>query len=195
MKGGMLVTKSSTGSFLIEDIKICVTHGGTGTYICADDAVNSSDLYRAINSGVLMLLVDSMPQVPVKPAQQPGFSKEELLQNENQELREALARSTQQGDSLQTSMSSLQDQLTTLLAAVGRIETAPKAVQTIVVAEGQARSIQAQEPSERLPVFVPDDLIPKDAEVRINFHTETAEKDTTSDTVSKLRELRRRNKG
>ncbi len=195
MKGGMLVTKSSTGSFLIEDIKISVAHGGVGTYISANDAVNSSDLYRAINSGILMLLVDSMPQVPVKPAQQPGPMKEEILQNENRELREALARSTQQGDALQTSLSTLQGQMSTLLAAVGRIETVPKAVQTVVVAEGQAANAQAQEFPEQIPVFVPDDLIPKDAKIRINFRTETFEGDPTSDTVSKLRQLRRGDKG
>jgi hypothetical protein len=189
MKGGMLVTKSSTGSYLIEDIKVCVGHGGTGTYISANEVVNSSDLYRAINSGILTLLVDSMPQA--NPAQQPRPSREDTLQNENRELREALARSNQQGNELQSSMSLLQGQVATLLAAVGRIETAPKAVQTVVVVEEQASSTQAQKHFEELPVFVPDDLIPKDAKVRINFHTETSEEDTTSGTVSKLRELRR----
>lgn len=186
----MLVTKSSTGTFLIEDIKTYVSHG-SGTYIKADDAVKSSDLYRAINSGILMVLVDSMPQTVAKSAPQPTPSREGLLEKENQELRAALDRSHLQGSSLQASLETLQGQMSTLLAAVGRLEAVPKVVPA---ADGPRTLVTASQPQgdpSDLPVFVPDDLIPTNAQVRINFQTEVSGEDTTSDAVSKLRQLRR----
>lgn len=194
MKGGMLVTKSSTGTHLIEDIKVYVSHG-EGTYIRADDAVSSSDLYRALNSGILMLLVDSMPQTAAVPAAKPeplDYSREDLLEKENRELREALTRSNAQGTTLQTSLEGLQSQMTHLLAAVGRIEASPRTVVPTPLGD-KPKTLQTRvdDASEDLPVFVPTDLIPTDAQVRINFRTETSSDDNTSEAVSKLRQLRR----
>lgn len=190
MSGGILVTKVSTGTLFIADIRTNVTHGES-TYISADNYLNSTDLHRAINSKLVKTLVDSMPQVPVKPAQQPVSSREELLLNENIELREALARSLRQGDTLQAGMSGLEGKLGALLAVVERIDAAPKVVQVLAASGVPVVAKPVQEASEAVPVFVPDDLIPENAEVRISFQTETSEGDTTSNTVSKLRQLRR----
>lgn len=115
------------------------------------------------------------------------------MEEENRLLREALRQSTQQGHQLQASMDNLSQQLATLTNAVSKIP----AQQTVVV-QG-AGAVAAQTLSEvvggDIPMFIPEDLAPKDAVVQLQVQESSSDGDAVSEAQSRLRKLRKGQSG
>lgn len=176
--GGITVTKTTTGSIFLQDIKVMVHHQ-VPTYIPADQALNSTDLHRALNSKMIFQLLNTMRASRAEP--------KVSLEDENQQLREALQRSTQQNASLQQSVDGLARQMESLTAAVAKIGTAT------IVAQSQATAMAANPRSEvvggDIPMFIPDAVMP--SEVKMTVEEVLSDSDGVSDARSRLRQLRK----
>jgi hypothetical protein len=176
--GGITVTKTTTGSVLLTDIQVMVHHQ-IPTYIPADQALNSVDLHRALGSGSIFQMLNTMHN---KPQESPR-----PLEDENRTLRDALQRSTQQGNDLQRTMTLLTQQIEALTAVVGQIGT------TQVVIQGSSPAA-AQRVSEvvggDVPMFIPD-IDSSNTEVQVQVQEVLSEGDAVSDARSKLRQLRK----
>jgi hypothetical protein len=108
--GGITVSKTTTGAFLIQDIRVYVEHG-KATFIPADKVVSSRDLHRALSDKQLFHLTSSMLQ---QQAQDPRVAD---LTRTNEDLRRQLAE--QQGQ-WQRSVESLEKKLDNVLVAVSQ---------------------------------------------------------------------------
>lgn len=184
--GGITVTKSSTGVSFLADIKVYVPHK-EAVYIPANQALSSVDLHRALNTKEIFQLSSTLQQQGVVPQEDP---KKVALETENRILRDQLARSQQQGDALQTSMSSLQRQMGELLGAVKVMAETPRTV--VQVAAGAAVPAQTTEAvGGDVPMFLPDNIVPTDAAVHIQVQQSSSNSDKVSVAASKLREMRR----
>lgn len=183
--GGITVTKTTTGSLLLHDIQVMVHHQ-TATYIPADKALNSADLHRALNSRVIFQMLNTMTTTSAVPVQ--DVSRSVALEEENRLLREALKKSTQQGSSLQESVEALGAKLETLVAAVGRIQTTP-----VVIHGGPSASTAfvSEVVGGDVPMFIPDNIVPKGAEVQVQVQETSSDGGAVSEAQSRLRKLRR----
>lgn len=184
--GGITVSKTTTGSLLLQDIQVAVHHQ-IPTYIPADKALNSKDLHRALGNGSIFQLNSTMFPTPKKPQEDP---KMPFLEEENRLLKAALAQSTQQGNALQGSVDALGRQVQALAEALGRL-----AVSGPVVA-GSAAPLQAQSEvvGGDVPMFIPD-MAPTETDVKIQVQETVSESDSVSAAADKLRKLRRQQGG
>jgi hypothetical protein len=184
--GGITVTKTTTGVTFIPDIKVYVPHR-EAVYIPANDALSSVDLHRALNTKEIFQLLSSIPQTSTAAPQED--LKNVSLEMENRILRDQLARSQQQGTQLQSSMTSLETLMGQLLTTVKRIDEAPK----VVMHQGAAgvATMVTEAVGGDVPIFLPDNIVPSDANVHIEVEQTSSDSDKVSAAASKLRELRR----
>lgn len=180
--GGMTVTKTTTGSILLADIQVMVHHQ-VPTYIPADRALNSADLHRALGSGAIFQMLNTIHN---KPAE----ALDAALADENRLLREALKASAQQNNSLQQSVDGLAEQMKVLAAAVGKIGTGPATVVHVTGSAGLAASLNEAVGGD-IPMFLPDTVVPSGADVQLQVQESVAEGDGVSDARSRLRQLRK----
>lgn len=187
--GGITVTKTSTGTMFLQDIKVYVSHREP-VYIPANQALNSRDLYRALNTKEIFQLLSTLPQQGA--ASPPEDLKNVSLEMENRVLRDQLARSQQQGVALQSSMSSLQQQMGELLTIAKRIDESPKitVAQTAGVA-ATAGLVVTEAVGGEVPMFLPDTIVPTDATIHLQIQQSSSNSDKVSAAASKLREMRR----
>lgn len=185
--GGMMVTKSVTGVHYIEDIQVNVPHQ-VAVFIPANKALNSRDLHRALASKTIFQLSSSMVMQSVQP---PDYDRQRqmALEQENLMLKKALEQSNKQGAELQSSVSTIEQQMKVLLETVGRMESAPRVVQTI--GPGVAVASVSEAVGGDAPMFIPDDIVPTGAEeVHLQVQEQVAEEDNVSSAASRLRQLR-----
>lgn len=185
MIGGVLVTKTSTGSHFLEDIRVSVCHGGD-TFISAENYLNSADLHRAINSKIITVLVNTLAEVPKLPA---ITMPDESLRHENNLLRDALTKQSKQNAELQNSMVILQEQMTALLGVVSKAQPTQVTYVTSAPAEVRAPNLPV---SEDIPIFIPTDLVPTDADVKISYSDSHTTEDSSTETLSQLRKVRKK---
>jgi hypothetical protein len=191
--GGMMVTKTVTGVHFIEDIKINVPHQ-VAVYIPADKALNSKDLHRALSAKIIFQLSSSMF---LQQAQTPDYERlrQLALEQENLLLREALARSNQQGVELKSSVTTIEQQMQTLIATLGRIESAPRIVQVTGQPASVVRAPESEVVGGEVPMFIPDNDLPADADVHLEVKQQEGSGDTVSEAQSRLRQLRKGRSG
>ncbi len=179
--GGITVTKTTTGSILLYDIQVMVHHQ-IPTYIPADQALNSTDLHRALGSKAIFQMLNTMHTKPQ--------DTKAALEDENRQLREALAKSTQQGTALQQSVDGLAKQMEVLAAAVGKIGTV-----TQIVVQGSTPQAATYQQSEvvggDIPMFLPDTVLPSGTDIQMSVPEVLSEGDGVSDARNKLRQLRK----
>jgi len=194
--GGITVSKVSTGTFFIEDIRILVAHH-EATYIPASKALASTDLHRALGTKILFQLMNSLPVQAKKPIEE-APERIVSLELENKRLRDALERSTKQGTALQESMSGLEKQMASLVGVVEKLATAPPQVVQVVNQAGVP--VVAAPVNEAVggavPMFIPDDLVPKEGvDVRVKVQEGVSEGGSVNDAANRLRQLRKGNAG
>lgn len=175
--GGITVTKTSTGSLLLQDIQVMVHHQ-IPTYIPADKALNSTDLHRAIGSKAIFQMLNTIHTA------KPQDSKA-VLEDENRQLREALMKSTQQSTALQQSMNDLAQQVGVLAAAVTKMGSQQVILQA--APNQQASEVVGGE----VPMFLPDTEVPSGESVQLQVQEVLSEGDGVSDARSRLRQLRK----
>jgi hypothetical protein len=183
--GGITVTKTSTGVSFLADIKVYVPHQ-EAVYIPANQALSSVDLHRALNTKEIFQLSSTLQHQNVVPQED---TKSVALETENRLLREQLARSQQQSEDLQTSMSSLERQMGELVGVVKVLTEAPRTVVQAVGASVAAPTTEAV--GGDVPMFLPDNIVPTDAAVHIQVQQSSSSSDKVSAAASKLREMRR----
>jgi hypothetical protein len=179
--GGITVTKTTTGSLLLTDIQVMVHHQ-IPTYIPADKALNSVDLHRALGSGAIFQMLNTMH---IKPQESPRAA---ALEDENRTLREALQKSTQQGNDLQRTMETLARQMEALTAVVGQIGVSQVVVQGVSPAAAQRAT---EVVGGDVPMFIPDSIVSPTADVQVQVQEVLSEDDSVSDAQNRLRQLRK----
>jgi hypothetical protein len=179
--GGITVSKTTTGSFYIEDIQVLVPHKEP-VYIPGHKAVSSVDLHRALGTKELIQLMSTLP-LHAKP--QPDQGKLEVLENENRLLREALAKST-------SSTQALERQVANLVGAVEKLASAPPPV-VQVVGQGAASVAPVSEAvGGETPMFIPEEIVPKaGVDIQVRVQEEVSEGASVSEAANRLRQLRK----
>jgi hypothetical protein len=180
--GGVTVTKTTTGSVYLQDIQVVVTHQ-EAVYIPAEKALNSVDLHRALSSGAIFQMLNTMHTKPADTA------RAVVLEEENRLLREALHKSTQQSANLQQSVEGLSKQMELLAEVVGRIGT-----ERIVVQGPPAGTTVIANPDVvggDIPMFIPDQIVPTGADVQVAVKETLTEGDDVSAARNRLRQLRK----
>lgn len=198
MKGGFTVAGMVTGSFLVEDIKISVPHQ-VAVYIPADQAYKSKDLWRGINQGRLFLLTGGSGLAVEPNTDMPTTVVAADLteaQADNKKLRQKLGETQQQKMALEESLQSMQGQLTSILRALGRIESGgnggiavrglPQAVAAVAAAVETNQAVGGDVPS-----FIPDGFVSDDAQSNITVEATVVEGSSVQDAAKLLRQARR----
>jgi len=193
--GDITVFGLVSGIHVIEDIGMSVPHGHTIT-IPGEKANKSKDLWRAIGQKSLCLIQSgpfAQRTVNVTPA---GYSqvsadkalidRQQLLEDENRQLREAVERQRQEARMAETLQQEKLDSILKLLQA--GIPMSANHIPSGVPASAPGPSIP---PSDDAPTFIPKMIRPENAETRIDAH-KTESDSTLGGASDKLRELRRR---
>lgn len=190
MDDGIRVCKVTTGSHLIEDIKVSVQHDSF-TFIPMTLVQRSTDLHKDLGARIIMQMDSRGPQrnvaaevVPmpklVQPSTLPAPPPTSQVEQENTQLKALIAN-------MQNSMTSLEKRLEAFMAS------APAAATVRVVSEGSVKA--APSPASEVveietPMFIPDVSV-KDVVGTVQTKSETAEGDSVSEATSKLRAMRR----
>lgn len=186
--GGITVSKSTTGTFYIEDIQVLISHKEP-TYIPGNKAVMSTDLHRALGTKILFQLMSTLP---LQPQKSPEQGRMDTLEHENRLLREALAKST-------SSTQALERQVANLVGAVEKLAATPAQVVQVVNQGGPAAVAQApvsEAVGGETPMFIPDDLVPKEGvDVQLRVQEGVSEGSSVSEAASRLRKLRQGRSG
>lgn len=199
MVGGLTVVGIVTGTHVLEDIQVAVPHR-VAVYIPAEQALRSKDLYRALGQGRIFKLDGGFRSAPMgTPPPSPSNElqlRNDELEKENHRLRQDLGASERRNQGLQQALEALHGQLDAILNVLGRIES--KDPVPLVLAQGQLVAASAQSKAAAVgvvggdaPAFVPDNIKPADAEVRIKVETSSSKATNVADAASKLRELRK----
>lgn len=184
--GGLTISKATTGVFLIEDLRVWVTHKDP-TFIPANQVLASVDLHRALGSKILVQLNNSLPlQTPRSMSEQRILT----LEHENKLLQEALAKSAKQGSDLQASMTGMEQRLASLVGAVEKLASNPQQV-VQVLASGATTTPPSEAVGGDVPMFIPDNIVPSGAEVQVQVQEKVSEGTEVSDAVNRLRKLRK----
>jgi len=180
------------GGHFVPDIKVDIPHREQ-IFIKMEDYLRSRDLHRAINSGIVFKLDTVTVRQPVESAV--DIERMAQLELENARLKEALERANKVNSDLHSGMANLQQQMTNVLSALGRIEAAPTTtiVQQVSGPGGYVPASQNTGPvSEAVggeaPMFLPD-LSQDLGEARIQITEQVSDGDV-SGPASKLRQLR-----
>lgn len=182
--GGISVVGLTTGGHFIPDIRVNVPHK-CQVWIPIEQYLKSKDLHRAINSGVIFKLDSVMgQQQEVVPSV--DLAKMAQLELDNQRLKEALELAHSQNLDLQLGMKSLQEQMGTVLSALGRIEAAP---QIATIAPGVTLTSINEAVGGEAPMFLPD-VSQELGSARINIESSVSG-DSVTGAASKLRALRK----
>jgi hypothetical protein len=184
MNSGIVVVGVTPGGFLIEDIDVPVPHQVAVT-ISPDQAVRSKDLYRAINQNRVFKLdgtVGLTPITPVsKPVPPPVVEVEKLVQSEqkNTVLEQSLADMKQKLDAILVALANpSQVQVNNFQRAAAK----PESAEVIDVVDTE------------IPVFIPDNIKPENADAQIESKTVESEGGEVNAAASRLRKLRKENK-
>ena len=188
-----------SGTHVIEDLGMSVPHGHTIT-IPADKAQKSKDLWRAIGQRNLFLIqsgpylhrtvnvaAGAIPPAPTHvPMDKSFLDRQRALEEENQQLRDALQRQRLEAQSAeqrqQAKLDTILDMLKTGIPTMG-VQAAP----------GSSPQAPTRAVADDAPTFIPAVIRPEPVESRIE--AKHAESDTTlSGASDKLRELRRKPK-
>lgn len=177
--GDVVVLGMAMGIHMIEDISMGVPQGMVVT-IPADLALRSRDLWRAISLKQVFRLHAGSHQAPlvVPPAQADPMPQ---LIEENRQLEAALLSQQAQNTAI---LEQLKAQADAIKALTTSLANAPR---TVVVQQGGAPGAQAAV-GEDAPTFIPSNIKPEAAEVRI----ETRREETTEADISTSRDRLRR---
>jgi hypothetical protein len=193
MTGGITVAGVVTGTHIIEDIRVAVPHK-MAVYIPAEQALRSKDLHRALQQGLLFKLdggsglrSDDQPPPEAQPS---GTTRFISLEQENKRLMRELDEAHRREEGLKQAISALQEQLGAILKVLGRIEARPDPAPVVVQAGGTVVPLPEVVGGDT-PSFIPDEILPKDAETNIRVQKGTAEGSAVIGAASRLRELRR----
>jgi len=195
--GGVSVVGLTSGGHFVTDIQMMIPHK-VGVYVPIEKYLKSKDLHRAINSGMIFKL-DSVMGQQENVGSSVDADKLAQLELENARLKEALEQANQQNADLKSGMGALQDQMSAVLLALGRIEAAPKVIQQVVNTVGTTvPGMSPMTPVSEVvggdaPMFLPD-LSQDLGEARINI-TESTSSEGVGGAASKLREFRKKAKG
>lgn len=182
--GGITVTKTTTGSHYLEDIKINVHHQHP-TFIPADQVLSSTDLHRALSSKILFKLMDNTTHLPKPQEDKVG------LQEENRVLREVLALREQQ---LQGSVDALTAQIKTLASAISDMRQAgPVTVVQTAASHSNPASVAGVVGGE-VPMFIPEVDVSA-AKVRLQVSEQTSEGSSVAEAANRLKQLRKEKSG
>lgn len=204
MSGGMTVVGMVGGMHIIADIRVAVPFK-IAVNITPEQELRSKDLHRDITQKkILQLNGHRAFPVPVPHAQQrdnAAFVRIGTLEKENKELRRKVQEAERRSQGLQDLLGGLQAQLGGFQAALGRIESLPGLAQPVVVhaAPGTASAPVAAAPvteavGGEAPLFIPDEIAPKDAQANIKVADETSTTSNVAVSASKLKALRRQQK-
>jgi hypothetical protein len=171
MKGDIRVIGLVPPTHVLEDIRMDVPHGVT-VIIPGDKAIQSKDLWRAINQK----LVFQLPSAAAPPPTGPHTSTEDeahirQLEAENLALRETLKTVQNQQQKLDAILAALQGGGGVIIRAPGKA-VAPD------VADGTA------------PQFIPSEIKPREAETHIEEQREESTA-AVSSAAERLRQIRR----
>jgi hypothetical protein len=195
MSGGIVVTGLVTGTHIIEDIKVVVPHK-MAVYIPIEKVLRSKDLHRALQQGAIFKLEGGsglrsdtellpLPKAPVAN----DDARIVGLERENHRLMKDLEASLRREEGLQKAVTALQGQLGTVLESLGRIEAKPVSV---VVQAGETATNLSEAVGGETKSFIPDDIMPKDAEANIRVQKDVTESTAVEGAASRLRALRRK---
>ncbi len=206
-QGGMAVVGMVTGGHRLDDISVVVPHKVV-VVLTADQALRSKDLYRALGQHQIFRL-DSITYNPgaaiddtqehrekaqtqiraleaqIKTLHSEKAALEAKVQQLGQELEQAKAANGNLGQVLQ--------QLKGLGDVMHRIEQRP--VQTVVTSVAPPPTTgpaPLRFVDDAAPVFIPDNIRPKDATIQIQVDTQVSDNAGVSDAADKLRKLRKR---
>jgi len=185
-RGDVKVIGMVSPSHKIEDIRREVPHGVTVT-IPGELAVQSKDLWRGISQHHLFQLPSAAPPAPTSTQQaasntsqletqvQELSSRVRALEAENKELRDK--DDTQTARKLDEILAALQERPVVVMP--GQVATAAAPVTEEETVDGSA------------PMYLPDQIHPEDANVRIDVKGESATSDAVS-AANALRKLRKK---
>jgi outer membrane murein-binding lipoprotein Lpp len=177
------------GTYVLSDIGMAVPYGRE-VLIPGDKAVRSKDLQKGLSQRCLFQLPDNPPSYTA-PA---TFIRDDVLQerirslelqvqsltahntrleSENDQLRESVRAATTHGDRLDTILQAIQQRGVSVVHTQGE-----RPAQVNELADGTA------------PQFLPAEITPKNAEVRIHTVTEAGSANI-ADAAERLRKLRR----
>lgn len=184
------------GGCVLDDIRMRVPHGQE-VVIPAEKACKSKDLYRAINQKSIFALPS---QPAVQHAAPVTHVREDVLMERNGFLENRCRQLEADNLRLQEENDRLKEAAVLSMAVQeqGRLDTILKAIQDIkgaapVYVNGANGTVPPARPEVAdgtAPSFIPAEISPKDAEVRIGVQRETGESDVSAAT-SKLRQMRR----
>jgi hypothetical protein len=173
-----------TPTHVLEDICMDVPHGRE-VVIPADKANRSRDLYRAISQKCVFKLPDLPPPAHVAPV---TYLRDDVLQERNHHLETRNKHLEEENAQLREALKealSQRTQLDAILAAVHNVK-----IPTVMVA-GQAAAPRTDVADGTAPQFIPEEIAPKDAAVRIDRVAQEADSAGISDAAAKLRKMRK----
>jgi len=181
-----------TPTHVIEDIAMDVPHGRE-VVIPADKAARSRDLYKAIGQKCVFKLPDLPPPVHTAPA---GHVRDDLLQERNRHLEARNKLLEEEVTQLRASLGAAlaqRDQFDAIMKAIGSVK-APFGM--VGMGSGQQTPVQCSDVADgSAPQFIPGEIAPKDAEVRIDRVSQEADSGSVSDATAKLRQMRKGGNG
>lgn len=185
--GGMVVVGVVTGGHFIKDIQITVPHR-IAVHIPADKMLKSKDLYRDLQTGAIMKLAGD-PVFPSHGTVGQDGGRVEALEQEKAQLKMAESEGVA---ALQKSLTSLEAQMERVLGALAKIADRPATTSVVHVGGSLLPTGVSEVVGGETPMFLPDNILPKDAEVHLQVQKDISSEGGISGATSKLRELRKK---
>lgn len=208
MSHGMIVVGRVAGTHLLEDLKIAVPHN-VAVSITPEQMVQSKDLWRALNQNHIFKLDGGALHAVTPRSPSPNTGEIARLQREVKDLQRQLREAHAKNEGLQRALIGLNTNIDGILAAIGSLKDnggpspvalPPNMMQllTQLLAQGgvQGAAVIASGPvSEAVggeaPVFIQDEIRPKDATANIQIEKKPTEGSDVTAATSRLKELRR----
>lgn len=200
----MIVVGRVTGTHLIEDIRVAVPHN-VAVPITPDQMIHSKDLHRALNQGFIFKIDGGAFHSTSSRVPMAGQGEIAKLKKENKELCRQLGEARMRNEGLQRALVGLNTNIDGILTAIGSLKDnggkatpvalPPNIMQVFQQLVTQGRLQVGAAPSSEavggdVPVFIQDEIKPKDAETNIQIEKVATEGSDVSASTKKLRELR-----
>jgi len=214
MSHGMIIVGLVAGTHLLEDIKVAIPHK-VAVSITPNQMMHSKDLYRAINKGFVFKLDGGALHSTTPRVQSASVGEITKLNREVKDLQRQLREAHAKNEGLQRALIGLNTNIDGILAAIGSLKDnggstsvaspafPPGMMQllTQIVAQGGVQGVltAASAPVSEVvggeaPVFIADEIKPKDATTNIQVQKTASEGSDVSAATSKLKELRQEQK-
>lgn len=192
MSGGLSIVGIVMGGHFLADIKVSVPQGVV-VFITAEQALQSRDLHRAMQQGLVMKLdggtmwANPTQFTPAAVVAPPPVS-DNRLESENSELRRELAESKAREAGLHATLASLSGQIEAFTKMLERLEPRASSLGAVSIGSPSPR-IAPQGPEA--PVFIPSQITPNVDSTSIQVQTsESEDTESLTDARAKLRALR-----